>query len=64
MNKKRILTLILVLLFLGISGTMIWIHQGAVSSGILTDYGIEPYEVDSECDVENPTKRHPTTFGQ
>ncbi|MEN8236322.1 MAG: hypothetical protein ABFQ95_02050 [Pseudomonadota bacterium] len=64
MTKKRILKLLLILLFLGIAGSMIWIHQGAVLSGILTDYGIEPYEVDSECDVENPTKRHTTTFGQ
>ncbi len=61
---SRSLKLLLLILFLVLTVTMIWMHKGAVLSGVLTDYGIEPYEVESECDVGNPTKRHPTTFGQ
>ena len=64
MNKKRIIQLTLILVFLAMSGTMIWIHEGAVLSGVLTDYGIEPYEIDTECAIDDPTERHLTTFGK
>ncbi len=60
--KKSSLALVIFVLVVIIG--MLWFHGEALREKILTDYGIEPYEIQSPCEeTGDPTQRKATTFG-
>ncbi|MGB0935591.1 MAG: hypothetical protein ACPGXY_05965 [Alphaproteobacteria bacterium] len=65
-HKTPELWRILVVVAVVVMGSgMLWMHRQAVISGIFTDFGIEPFEVQSQCAVTPMSPAlFPSTLGQ